>query len=856
MTLQARYTILRKIADGGTAEIFLATQHGAHGFEKTVVLKRIFSSFYADPQFRNMLIDEAHIAMSLNHSNIVQVLDLGEADGQYVLALELVDGWTLDTVLRRARMLKTSVPPALALYITAEVCRALAYAHAKVGANGKPLGIVHRDLSPHNLLLSEQGEVKLTDFGIAKAHNRRESSLGNVIKGKIAYMSPEQASGTTVDARSDLFSVGTLLYVMVCRRFPFDAPTDLEVLLLVRDGTYQPPEIALPGLNPEIYRVIKRALAKSPTDRYQRAEEMLIDVEQVMRVAFRAVGQTELKRWLQDLSMRDGVPPLTRMPPLPSEATSDHRVDGAMLVLKGVEASLQSVSLPPPIPNLFPGRGQAPSSPRVPAPRMTAALLAVPPLRAPTSSSEPAAGGKSRPPPLPPAAIPSQKNLSARPSASPDDVSHGDEKSPASPSRGAEIPLPLPARRSASSWVADAVLAATKRAGITPSPPIGNEVVPPPISMEPPPAAVVPALQVADATEGVHPRGKRARARAILMGMGLVLGVAIVGLSVRACGHAHRVEVPETRATPGSNPSTASALRSIESPPRVGSAKTEPATTTTTLVDQDATVEAATPPSAKTPDAATAAMLPGASPERAQTSQPPAADPSALVAGQTGVAGAGGGTGATSNTSAPAGVTTRTNAGGGAGVAPGIGAAEAAASEAASSQPVPDNSIGGPGVGSGVDGGTSPGRPARDGVAGPPPVPTYPEPVGRGPADFADEKGGTPPTLATVATVAKVLVQMTSTPPGASVELANRPLGQTPTSLKFKVGRGYSVTFRLDGYRPITKRFRVDDSSDQQVTAVLRRETAQPERPAPAATPAPPPPQPGVRNWFQRMFTR
>ena len=111
MTLQARYTILRKVADGGTAEIFLATQHGAHRFEKLVILKRIFPAFYADPQFRDMLIDEAHIAMSLNHSNIVQVLDLGEADGQYVLALELVDGWSLDAILRRARALKTSVLP-------------------------------------------------------------------------------------------------------------------------------------------------------------------------------------------------------------------------------------------------------------------------------------------------------------------------------------------------------------------------------------------------------------------------------------------------------------------------------------------------------------------------------------------------------------------------------------------------------------------------------------------------------------------------------------------------------------------------------------------------------------------------
>jgi serine/threonine-protein kinase len=362
MSLQSRYTILRKIADGGTAEIFLAKQHGAHGFEKSVVLKRIFTAFYADPQFRHMLVDEAHIAMTLSHSNIVQVLDLGEVEGRYFLALELVDGWTLDRTLKRAQAAGVPFAPALALYVTAEVCRALAYAHGKA-RDGKPLGIVHRDVSPHNVLLSAEGEVKLTDFGIAKAQNKKEQSLGNMIKGKISFMSPEQASGGQLDGRSDLFSLGTMLYAMITRRLPFDAATDYETLMLVKSGDYLPPETARPGLNPELYRVIRKAMSKSPADRYQKAEEMLVDVEQVMRLAFRPVGQTELQRWLADLSAKDGVPPLTRdtAPPpsavvdgagaRPDKKTTKATGEESGLVLELDDAIEVTPGSPPPPPN-------------------------------------------------------------------------------------------------------------------------------------------------------------------------------------------------------------------------------------------------------------------------------------------------------------------------------------------------------------------------------------------------------------------------------------------------------------------------------------------------------------------------
>ena len=305
MAGHGRYTIVSKLADGGMAEIFLGIQHGAEGFQKPVVLKRILTAFSADPQFRNMFLDEAHISMSLNHSNIVQVLDLGVSRGRYFLVLELVDGWDLDKILQRAKIATITWPPALSLYVVGEVCRALSFAHGKV-INGKPLGIVHRDISPNNVLISEQGEVKLADFGIAKAQRKREQTAAGVIKGKIAFMSPEQATGAAIDRRSDLFSVGSMLYLMATDKLPFESATDLEAIFRVQRAEFTPPESARPGVGTEVSRIIMRAMRLVPGERYQTADEMLVDVERVLRTEYQSAGQTELKLWMAQLARRDG----------------------------------------------------------------------------------------------------------------------------------------------------------------------------------------------------------------------------------------------------------------------------------------------------------------------------------------------------------------------------------------------------------------------------------------------------------------------------------------------------------------------------------------------------------------------
>lgn len=291
------------------AEIFLALQRGAEGFEKPVVLKRILPSLAADPKFVRMIVDEAHIASTLNHSNLVQVLDLGKTtDNQYFLVLEFVDGWSLEEVRRRARKARMKIPLPVALYVTGALCRGLDYVHTRT-LDGKPLGIIHRDVSPQNVLISRAGDVKLADFGIAKAANKREKSATGVIKGKFAYMSPEQAVGQDLDARSDLFSVGTVLYVLTTGKKPFEGTTDLDVLMKVRKARYDKPSTIVKNFNEDVERFIVRALRSERSKRWQSADQMARRIAALSVKLGQPSGPGVLKRWLESLAAKDGVTP-------------------------------------------------------------------------------------------------------------------------------------------------------------------------------------------------------------------------------------------------------------------------------------------------------------------------------------------------------------------------------------------------------------------------------------------------------------------------------------------------------------------------------------------------------------------
>jgi len=263
--------IRRKLAEGGMAEIFLAQSHGPEGFEKQVVIKRIRSALADDPSFVQMFIAEARVASKLNHANVVHIFDFDRHEDSYYLAMEYVRGKSLAELHRRARLLQRPFPPVLAAQICLEVARGLAYAH-RLTEHGQPLGLVHRDVTPHNVLVSYEGAVKLTDFGIAKASNR--ASTAGMLKGKFAYMAPEQARGEPVDSRTDLFALGITLWELLTGARLFDGDSDLAVLRAVQEREIRSPSAVSRAVDPALAEVVMTVLQRDPARRFQSATEL------------------------------------------------------------------------------------------------------------------------------------------------------------------------------------------------------------------------------------------------------------------------------------------------------------------------------------------------------------------------------------------------------------------------------------------------------------------------------------------------------------------------------------------------------------------------------------------------------
>ena len=264
---------------GGMAQLYRAKITGVQGFEKLIAIKTILPHLLDEKDFITSFIDEAKLAALLNHHNIVQIYDFGIIEDSYFIAMEYLFGKDLRHILRRSEEVDSPLSLEHALYIASRICSALDYAHKLKDFQGKPLNIIHRDISPQNILVTYEGEVKVVDFGIAKAASQSTVTQHGMIKGKVGYMSPEQAGGGQIDHRSDIFSTGIILYEMVTRKRMFTGDT-LQILAKVREAAFEPAEKACGGLPPKVYDILNLALAKEPDRRYQSCGEMLADLEE------------------------------------------------------------------------------------------------------------------------------------------------------------------------------------------------------------------------------------------------------------------------------------------------------------------------------------------------------------------------------------------------------------------------------------------------------------------------------------------------------------------------------------------------------------------------------------------------
>jgi serine/threonine-protein kinase len=454
-----KYRVLRRIAEGGMGEICLAAQVGPAGFERVVALKRMLASFTSDPAVQQLFLDEARLVAMLSHRNICQIIELGEDDGGYFVAMELVTGGSvLDLCKKVVLTTRAQLDPFFAVDIAAQVAEALAYAWAHPGPDGQPLRIIHRDVSPHNILLSTSGDVKLIDFGVAKSSvQKHETDLG-MVKGKLAYLSPEQSRGEPLDGRSDLFALGVVLYEMVTGSKPFERVNPIETMRAIQ---YEP----LPLLGPvypswaALDPVLAQLTAKKKEDRFadaNHAAEALLDLRQALPRPRKRLGpmvaevfDNELRELSQFIGLSKGelgrADTLVRLELKPAA------------ILEAIQAARPPTA--PPLPAL-PPEAPAVSSPRIPPP---VSLPGTPRVNLPAAPRDPSRSippaSATAPPPSQPSAQPqpqteshaldSQPTLQVAPGDPMFAALMGTEAPPSAPAEAPRSQPPAPRRQTA-----------------------------------------------------------------------------------------------------------------------------------------------------------------------------------------------------------------------------------------------------------------------------------------------------------------------------------------------------------------------------------------------------------------------
>ncbi len=271
---QQRYRVVEKLESGGMAEVFRAESEGLQGFRKQVAIKRVLPHLSEKKKFIAMFLDEARLSAQLSHSNCVQVFDIGVGDNAYFIVMEFVDGANLKSIAESVKKQGKDFPVPAAAFIAHEICKGLSYAHELVDQTGMPMHLVHRDMSPPNVLVTKFGEVKIVDFGLAKASSQLEKSEPGIIKGKFSYLSPEAAMGQEVDARTDIFAVGIILWELLAGQRLFLGDTDFQTVKKVQQAVVPPISQINKKVPPELERIVNRALAKDMLQRYGTAREL------------------------------------------------------------------------------------------------------------------------------------------------------------------------------------------------------------------------------------------------------------------------------------------------------------------------------------------------------------------------------------------------------------------------------------------------------------------------------------------------------------------------------------------------------------------------------------------------------
>jgi serine/threonine protein kinase len=320
------FELLRLIATGGMAEIYLAQQGSFGGFSRNVVVKRMLPQLAVRPDFVQMFLDEARLAANLNHPNIVQVFNLGEVDQSYFIAMEFVDGPHLGSLFAHSLRLRKPLPVELCAYIVARAADGLHYAHEQMDpATGEPLHLVHRDISPQNILVSRQGDVKVTDFGVAKATTQQTKTRTGIIKGKVAYMSPEQCLGEVVDRRTDIFALGIVLYELLTRRRLFRDKSDLLIMQKITGEDVPPPSTVNKDLDAELDAICMKALARDRDARFATAAELSEALDSWLSANATGDARIQLQKWFENNALELSIGAQEEMGTSPSHVTAQVR---------------------------------------------------------------------------------------------------------------------------------------------------------------------------------------------------------------------------------------------------------------------------------------------------------------------------------------------------------------------------------------------------------------------------------------------------------------------------------------------------------------------------------------------------